>query len=387
VLQRDGRALSDPTAVFLSWRGRWSDSPRAISAELLRRGSPIRQVWVLDPDAEQGPPPDVVRVAPGSSEEREALADARWVVSNDTLELDWPKGPDCFYLQTWHGTPLKRIGWDVAWPPFSGALHHYAVELPRDVAKVDAMLSPNPYSTGVLRRSFRFDGPMLETGYPRADVLHGPGRHALRARVRRALGLAEDTQAVLYAPTWRDTLQHTLGALDLDLLRRTLGPGTTVLLRAHGYTVASDRGGHGPGVRNVTRWPDIAELILAADVVVTDYSSSMFDVAGTGTPLLFHTWDLERYRDEIRGFTFDLAAEAPGPLLRTSAQVAEALADVQAARAPYRAAYAAFAARYCPWDDGGASARVVDAVFGAAAQEPGPPGEGTRRTDRGHARA
>jgi CDP-glycerol glycerophosphotransferase len=351
------------TAVFLSWRGRWSDSPRAISAELLRRNSPIRQVWVLEDGA--GEPPAVVeRVAPGSPEEAEALAGARWVVSNDTLTMDWRKRPDCFYLQTWHGTPLKKLGYDIAWPPYSGALHHYAVELPRDVAKFDAMLSPNPFSTRVLRRSFRFAGPMLETGYPRNDILHGPDRAAVRARVRQALGLAAGTQAVLYAPTWRDSLQHTLDRLDLELLRERLGPGTTVLVRAHGYTAASVHSGDGPGVRNVTGWPDIAELYLAADVVVTDYSSSMFDVAGTGTPLLFYTYDLERYRDVIRGFNFDFAAQAPGPLLRTSAEVAEALRDVDAATAPFHERYAAFAARYCPWDDGGAAARVVDAVFG-----------------------
>jgi CDP-glycerol glycerophosphotransferase len=354
-------------AVFLSWRGRFSDSPRAISAELLRRGSGVRQVWVLEEDTAEVPA-GIERVAPGTPEEFEALAEARWVVSNDTLTMDWRKRPDCFYLQTWHGTPLKRLGYDIPWAPYSGALEHYAVELPRDVARFDAMLSANPFSTHVLRRSFRFHGPMLETGYPRNDVLHAPGRHAVRARVRAALGLG-DTRAVLYAPTWRDTFQHTLGALDLDLLRGRLGSGTTVLMRAHGYTAASVQDGDGPGVRNVTRWPDIAELYLAADVVITDYSSSMFDVAATGTPLLFYTYDFERYRDVIRGFNLDFVAEAPGPLLRTSAEVAEALGDLEAATAPYRERYAAFAARYCPWDDGGASARVVDAVFGTDGPE------------------
>jgi len=351
-------------AVFLSWRGRWSDSPRAISAELARRGAPVRQVWVLDDDAAGHLPAGMERVAPQSPEELEALASARWVVANDTLTMDWAKRPDCFYLQTWHGTPLKKNGFDVAWPPSSGALEHYAVELPRDVAKFDAMLSPNPFSTAVLRRSFRFHGAMLETGYPRNDVLHGPEREAVRAQVRRALGLVDGERAVLYAPTWRDSFQHTLDALDVDLLHRRLGEGTTLLLRAHGYTAASDLGEARPGVRNVTRWPDMAELHLAADVLITDYSSSMFDFAGTGKPLLFFTYDLDLYRDTIRGLNLPFAAEAPGPLLSSSEEVAAALEDLEAATAPYRARYAAWIARYCPWDDGGASARVVDAVFG-----------------------
>ena len=354
-------------AVFLSWRGRWSDSPRAISAELARRRPAVRQVWVLDDEAAGELPAGMERVAPGTPEELDALAGARWVVSNDTLTMDWAKRPDCFYLQTWHGTPLKRIGYDIAWPPYSGALEHYTVELPRDVAKFDAMLSPNPFSTRVLRRSFGFHGAMLETGYPRNDVLHGPERAAVRARVRRELDLPAGTRAVLYAPTWRDSFQHTLDRIDVGLLRRTLGDGTTLLLRAHGYTAASDTGRSEPGVRNVTRWRDMAELYLAADVLVTDYSSSVFDFAGTGKPLLLYTYDLAHYRDTIRGLNVDLAAQAPGPLLSSSAEVAAALLDVEAATAPHRERYAAWVARYCPWDDGGASARVVDAVFGPAA--------------------
>jgi CDP-glycerol glycerophosphotransferase len=305
-------------------------------------------------------------VAPDSPEELEALARADWVVSNDVLPSDWAKRPDCRYLQTWHGTPLKRIGFDVADPTFPDAEYHYATELGREVAKWDVLLSPNPFSTEVLRRAFRFEGEILETGYPRNDVLLAPDAGERRARVRAALDLEEGTRAVLYVPTWRDSFEHTL-ELDLDLLHRELGPQTTILVRAHGLTAASDRGGDGPGVRNVTRWPDVAELYLAADVLLTDYSSAMVDFAVTGKPILLFTHDLEHYRDRIRGFTVDFEAEVPSPLLRTSAQVAEALADPEAATAPFRERYAAFAARYCPWDDGRAAARVVDAVFGAAA--------------------
>jgi CDP-glycerol glycerophosphotransferase len=346
--------VSADTVVFSSWHGRWSDSPRAISAELLRRGSPLQQVWVLA---------EVRRVAPDSPEELAALADARYVVSNDVLPSDWVKRPDCTYLQTWHGTPLKRIAFDVVDPRFPDAEYHYAVELGREVAKWDVLLSQNPFSTEILRKAFRFEGEILETGYPRNDTLRRPDRDAIRARVRAALELPEDTQAVLYVPTWRDSFEHTL-ALDLPLLRRELGDGTTMLVRAHGLTAHTDRGESGPGVRNVSRWPDVTELYLAADVLLTDYSSAMVDFAATGKPLLLYTHDLERYRDEIRGFTIAFEEEVPSPLLRTSAEVAAALADVPGATAPYRERYAAWAQRFCPWDDGGAARRVVDAVFG-----------------------
>ncbi|HXA60137.1 MAG TPA: CDP-glycerol glycerophosphotransferase family protein, partial [Streptosporangiaceae bacterium] len=109
-------------------------------------------------------------------------------------------------------------------------------------------------------------------------------------------------------------------------------------------------------VIDVSTYPDITELYLAADVMVTDYSSAMFDFAVTGKPMLFYTYDLEWYRDHVRGFYFDFEAEAPGPLLRTTDEVVEALRTPL----PRTASYDAFAAKYCPHDDGSAAARVLD---------------------------
>jgi CDP-glycerol glycerophosphotransferase len=128
-------------------------------------------------------------------------------------------------------------------------------------------------------------------------------------------------------------------------------------------TAGAEDPGESPGWRDVTSWPDIAELYLAADALITDYSSAMFDFAVTGRPLLFYTWDLEHYRDQSRGFYFDFEAEAPGPLLRTPEEVVAALGDLDGLRERHAERYAAFSARFCHLDDGRASERVVDAVF------------------------
>jgi len=114
----------------------------------------------------------------------------------------------------------------------------------------------------------------------------------------------------------------------------------------------------------VTGYPSISELFLITDVLITDYSSVMFDFAVTGRPILFFTYDLEQYRDQLRGFCFDFEAEAPGPLLASSEEVLAAARDSAAATAGYAAAYQAFAAKYCPLDDGKAGARVCDRLFG-----------------------
>ena len=116
---------------------------------------------------------------------------------------------------------------------------------------------------------------------------------------------------------------------------------------------------------DVTGYPDINDLLLVTDVLITDYSSVMFDFAPTGRPMLFFTYDLAQYRDQFRGFYFDFEADAPGPLLATSDQVVDALADLDAVAARYEQARAAFMARFCPLDDGKASARACDRIFGS----------------------
>ena len=349
-----------PTVVFASWSSQYSDNPRAISEELQRRGAPVDHVFMLGENP--GEVPAHVRgVAPESPEALAALESAPYIVSNDVLADDFRKAPGATYVQTWHGTPLKRIAYDVARWSFFKAIE-YETWLPRDVARWDLLLSPNRHTTQVMRGAFRYEGEILETGYPRNDVLLSPERDAIRARVREQLELADDQTAVLYAPTWRDTEDFGL-ELDLAGVERELGGGHVVLLRAHWIVAAAAAAVAGDGVRLVSGYQDIRDLYLAADVLVTDYSSAMFDFAVTGKPMLFYVYDFEQYRDEIRGFYFDLRAEAPGPLLATTDAVVAALRDLDAVAAHHAEAYARFRERFCALEDGRAAARVVDAVF------------------------
>jgi CDP-glycerol glycerophosphotransferase len=137
------------------------------------------------------------------------------------------------------------------------------------------------------------------------------------------------------------------------------------LIRGHHHMAEDVPAGTRPDFAlNVTAYPDISELFLVSDVLVTDYSSVMFDFAPTGRPIVFFTYDLAQYRDNLRGFYFDLEAEAPGPLLATSDQVVSAIGDIDSVASAHRAAYAAFTAKFCPLDDGKAAARACDRIFG-----------------------
>jgi CDP-glycerol glycerophosphotransferase len=135
------------------------------------------------------------------------------------------------------------------------------------------------------------------------------------------------------------------------------------LVRAHWHSGATEEV-RGEAVLDVTAYQDLRELYLAADVLVTDYSSSMFDFAVTRKPILFYTYDLEYYRDVLRGFYWDFETEAPGPLLRTTPEVVAALEDLDGVVERSAERYEAFRERFCHLDDGRASARVLEAVFG-----------------------
>ena len=350
--------------VYSSFNGRYSDSPRAVHEALVAGGQQISHVWEADPEYRRAFPPGVDTVPAGSAEMVTALEHADVVVSNTHLDLDWVKAPGTVYLQTWHGTPLKRIHFDVRWAP-EGRLDR----LTHDVRRWDALLSPNHASTPLLRGAFGYTGEVLESGYPRNDVLTGPRGDAVRRRLRQELEIADSTTVVLYTPTWRDDLVLTQGGddfalhLDLDDLHRRLGDDVVVLLRVH-YLVSRhlDLSGR-PGVVDVSWHPDISELYLAADVMITDYSSTMFDFAVTGKPMIFFTYDLADYRDRLRGLYFDFPSIAPGPLLETSSEVVDALADLPAVVAAHADAYRRFRTRFCHLEDGHATDRVLQRFF------------------------
>jgi CDP-glycerol glycerophosphotransferase len=130
----------------------------------------------------------------------------------------------------------------------------------------------------------------------------------------------------------------------------------------------------------VSSYPDIRYLYLAADVLVTDYSSTMFDFAVTGKPIINFTYDLDYFQDTLRGFYFDLADAAPGPLLATSDEVLAAIAEL--ARQPWEptARYTRFQETFCSLEDGHATDRVLDLFFPPTAAATGEPATTTPPT-------
>jgi CDP-glycerol glycerophosphotransferase len=360
------------TVLFEAWKGRqYSDNPRAVFEELRRRGDRRRLVWAVEHHGVEVPD-DVERVLVGSRAYYRTLGRARWLVSNDSMPRHFEKREGSRYGQTWHGTPLKRIGWDME--TIQMANKNYLEQFAKDVAGWDALVSPNAYSTEIFRRAFRYDGPVLEIGYPRNDVFHRPAeREERRATIAERLGIEAGRRVILYAPTWRDNQYNRSGRyqfalkLDLERMHRRFKDDSVLLVRGHQLVAATvDTSMFGGFARNVSFYPDISDLYLVADVLVTDYSSVMFDFVNTGRPMVFFTHDLEAYRDDLRGFYVDFEAEAPGPLLRHTDEVADALADLDAVAEAHADRYERFRLRYASLEDGQASARFVDQFLGVS---------------------
>jgi CDP-glycerol glycerophosphotransferase len=345
-----------------SFEGRYSDNPRALYQAWVAARPGDEHVWMADPDHTGRFPAGIETVPRYDAACVAALEAADLVIANTHTDVEWEKRPGTRYLQMWHGTPLKRIHHDVRWAP-PGRL----ARLDHDVARWDLLLSPNAISTPRLRHAFGFAGELLETGYPRNDILLSADAMQVRDRVRAELGIAPDVTAVLYTPTWRDDV--TFGGGSVDQARQSwtdliagVDEDECLLLRMHTLEAAPHDDLVGPRVRDVSHHADIAELYLAADVMITDYSSTMFDFAVTGKPLVYYVPDYERFRDEVRGFYFDLEPEAPGPLVRTAAEVWNAVRDRRWTGAASER-YTGFRQRYCGLEDGGASERVLQRLW------------------------
>ncbi len=341
----------EEAVFFESFYGRnASCNPLAIDRELARAVPHVKRYWsVIDLSVQV--PDGAVAVVEGTPEWWRARGSSRLLIVNDWLRRRFERRPGQRVLQTWHGTPLKRL-----------ALHRRGFDVRRALAVLkesrrwDVLLAQNPYGADILRKAYAFGRrPLWVEGYPRNDVLvHGSG-----AATRAALGIAAGERVLLYAPTWRDDRSEIVDFLDLAAL--SAATDAVVLVRGHSRTLQPGSDAHGPRVIDVTGYPDVSQLLLAADALITDYSSVMFDFSVTGKPMYFFTPDIEHYRGELRGFYFDLAAHAPGPVVRTAEELLAALAAPTSAE--HAARYTAWRARFNSRDDGHAAERVVARIL------------------------
>ncbi|MHC9533075.1 CDP-glycerol glycerophosphotransferase family protein [Dellaglioa sp. L3N] len=301
------------------------------------------------------------------------MARAEFWVFNSRLPIWWKKNSNTTYIQTWHGTPLKHLGMDienVAMPGTTTELYH--ANFTAETARWDYLIAPNQYSKDIFESAFAFNNKSLDIGYPRNDILYADNNEKNIKALKKAYLGNEDAKVVLYAPTWRDDSFFRQGVYKFNLafsfeeFFKHVSDDTILIMRPH-YLVKNgiDVTGFEDRVK-IMADENITELYLMSDMLITDYSSVMFDYANLNRPMLFYCYDLDHYRDELRGFYIDFEAEAPGPVVVEEADFYKQLAVyTKNDNYPgYEKRFKDFQAKFIEWDDGQASKKVSDIILG-----------------------
>jgi CDP-glycerol glycerophosphotransferase len=326
-----------------------------------------RFVWSIGKAGRAAIPGRHRSVKPGTLRYMLALAHAGILVSNMRQPSWYVKRKGQLFFETWHGTPLKRLVFDMddvytASPGYKKIFYDQS-------RKWDWLLSGNEYSTGVFERAFMFPRERIaELGYPRNDRLRAGADEQTKRRLREKLGLPTDKRVVLYAPTWRDNRFKGSGsyemALPFDKTFAAKVPDTFFIFRMH-YFVSGTEGlkeTFGDNAVDMSSYDDINDLYLASDVLITDYSSVFFDYAILGRPIIFYAFDEEEYGGELRGLYFDMESYCPGPVLRTQDELAEALGKGDDYFSPFLERFNAMGSFFAGPGDAQASKRAVEFI-------------------------
>lgn len=356
--------------VFESFLGKqYSDNPKAIYEYLRNHYPDYSMYWSIDKRKIWNFKDRNIKIVPRFSIRWLFLMTrAKYWVTNCRLPLWVRKSDQTIYVQTWHGTPLKKLGLDIEQIHMPGTnTKKYKRNFAKESAKWDYLISPNAYSLEIFRRAFNFEKKMIESGYPRNDFLVNCNNEETVSKIKQSCGLPHDKKVILYAPTWRDNQFYSKGRykfdlqLDLEMLKEKLGSDYIILLRLH-YLVAENLhlSGMDEFVFDVSAYGDIRDLYLISDILVTDYSSVFFDYANLKRPMIFFVYDIEEYRDQLRGFYFDFEKEAPGPLVRKTEEV---ISEVRSIEQSEFTPSEDFYKKFCHLENGKASEQVVNEIF------------------------
>ncbi|MDE6141514.1 MAG: CDP-glycerol glycerophosphotransferase family protein [Bacilli bacterium] len=373
--------VNDKLCVFESFNGRkYSDSPKAIYLRMLedKKYKDYHFVWAFaNPEnfCELNNNPRTTVVKYGSDEYKKIYATAKyWFTPSRLPDYIVPK-ENQIYCQFWHGTPLKRLGFDIKTKGMNAM--HTVKDWQRmyqyDASRYTYMVSPSKFTSEKYRSAFNLkavgkENCILETGYPRNDALFKYTEKDIK-KIKKDLGIPKDKKVILYAPTWRDN-QHQAGVgytyelgIDFDKFQKKFKDEYVILFTVH-YLVASrmDLSKYDGFIINVSDYPDLNDLYIVSDMIITDYSSVFFDYANLKRPMLFYMYDLEIYKGNMRDFYFDLK-ELPGPIVEKEEDLYKEISHIDKYFKKYQDKYDKFNQRFNYLDDANSSERVLDEII------------------------
>lgn len=362
--------LNEKMIFFESFLGKnYSGNPKYLYEEMLKNPlfADYTFIWSYSGGNEEVIKGNPILVERESQEYYKYLAISKYWVNNILFPVHENREGN-IYIQTWHGTPLKRLGFDIN------------IEGPETLAREnlyiesrnwDYLVSANSYSTEHFKSAFKYDKEVIEVGYPANDLLYENNLEQKIIGLKTRLDIPLDKKVILYAPTWRDN--ETVGSwehkfnlqFNLKQFHEKFSDEYVLILRMHHLISESliiDEK-YKSFVYDMSQFDDIQELYIISDLLITDYSSVFFDFANTKKPILFYVYDFEQYKENIRGFYLDMETELPGPLIRTEKELIKVIKNLDEVAIKFKDKYEDFYNRFCSIDDGKAAQRIISKVF------------------------
>lgn len=365
--------VDDNLIVFETFGGKnYSDSPKYIYEYMLKNYPDYKYVWILKNPSKSEIPGNPLKIKKGSLEYYKAYSKAKVWVNNARLPLTLSKKENQKYIQTWHGTPLKRLANDMKVVRMPGTTTpQYKRNFHMETSRWDYLVSPNHYSSEIFVSAFWMDEErVLEIGYPRNDLLvtHANDEEFI-SKIRENVNIPEGKKVLMYAPTWRDDEFIKKGQylfelkINLENLYESIGDEYVILLRMH-YLISNaiDLSGYENFAIDVSDYDDISELYLITDALITDYSSVMFDYGILKRPQFFFAYDIEKYDKDLRGFYLDYANDLPGPIFDDPFDLADSLKDIDLIKESYQDKIDEFYERFCSLEQGESSKYIGELI-------------------------
>lgn len=375
-----GIKVDDKTIIFSAFNGKsYACSPKALYEYMLNnpKYEDYQFIWAFSDIIEHNElkqNKNTLVVKKGTKEYFKYLAKAKyWIFNYKISDYLYPKKNQVF-VQCWHGTPLKRLGCDLehfdnVLNTMKGMKKRYKIE----ASKFSYFISPSKFASEKFISAWNLkeigkEKIIIEKGYPRNDFLFNYTENDIK-KIKEKLGIENDKRKIiLYAPTYRAN-QHEAGKgyvykeeIDFEQFKEKFGNEYIVLFRPH-YFIANvfDFDKYKDFVFDVSKIEDINELYIITDLLITDYSSVLFDFANLRRPMLFYMYDLEHYRDKSNGFYIDLE-ELPGKITKTQEELEKELINIEK-EFKYDEKYKKFNEKYNYLDDGKATKRVLKEIL------------------------
>lgn len=346
------------TVYFEAYWGKgYSCNPKAISQYMSTHYPEKKQVWSFQ---NQGVNKNVNSTRQYSISYFYYLATSQVFFVNANLPNFFRKRQGTVHIQTKHGTPLKIMGLDEL---EHKQLQHDIEFFEKRCKRWDYVISSNQYSSNIWKKAFPYSYELIESGYPRNDSLIQYQNDQVKIKaIREQLGINENCKVILYMPTIRDYQTSTSPYLDSVHLAKDLGDEYVILSRFHYLTNDNFTDVYPGNIIDVTGYSYVENLYLVSDLLITDYSSAMFDYSVLRKPILLYLFDYQEYKIN-RGIYLDIISSSPGEVFFDINTLVGSLKSGNYLDALYEDKLKKFCQTYNAWEDGQASKKVCDVVF------------------------